>query len=171
MTLKRKTPLKRTAWPKNNRKPMNRVSRARASERRAYAIRREQYLIDHPLCQAYMARFGIDERLAVAELREKQEEGMRITTLFYKGRSIPPSMEIHHRNKSNGERLLNESYWMAVCDWEHAMIERTKDVSRDLGLLCPINARPDGSLPDGSRCLTTAELIDCRARKIERTTT
>lgn len=146
-----------------------RTSKRLRSARKIYLKDKSVYLGKHPLCQITMALNRISEDEA---LRFFWETGTPPRYSRPSGRNwivwqaIPFSTQIHHRNKRDGDaRLLNQDFWMAAAKLPHDWVEKNKTLARKLGLLCPINANPDGFMPDGSRCLTTGELISRRERR------
>ena len=147
---------------------MPRVSPKRRKQGPAYARLRAEHLWNHPLCQITIALERLDEPSLVAEYRASCLTGpieIRVIKAGIAGWTrIDPATQIHHRNKSNGDRYLKKEFFMSAGAAGHDWAERHKDEARRIGVLCPINARPDGSLPDGGRCLTTDELLAVRAR-------
>lgn len=150
------------------RKPIPRISKRRRADLRLYGPARAEFLRQHPLCQITLAILRIDEREALEAFESWTQDtrsGSRLY-LYFRGEKIPFANQIHHRNKSNGsERFLNQDYWMAASEVGHRWAEDKKDQAREIGILLPINAKPDGTLPDGSRCLTTPELLKVRAAR------
>lgn len=133
------------------------VSERRQTQKSEYTREAARYLAEHPYCQIFCFRHELDERAVI------KSRGV----LVFSGKTIevPRSEEIHHRNKRDGVRLLDKRYWMAACREQHDWVEDHKDVSRALGLLLPINARPDGMLADGSHAIATPELMAKKARR------
>jgi hypothetical protein len=143
---------------------MRQVSPRRARENARYRRLEAKYLADHPLCQIFLARHRIDEATVLSVYYDlyARYPGSVIATAW-NGLNIPQSTQVHHRNKRDRTRLNRMEYWMAGSAGEHQWTEDHKDEARAIGILCPINARPDGSMPDGRRCLTTPELMAARA--------
>ncbi len=144
------------------------VATAEKKRLNAYWPLRREYLKAHPLCQITLARFRIDEK----EVLSRFLSGPRLCDQFWFDRTegdkrvaypIPYATQIHHRNKSNGRRRNIQEFWMSAASIPHRWVEQHKDEARAIGLLCPINARPDGTMPDGSQCLPTAHLIYVRS--------
>ena len=158
--LARKTPLKRTGF---KRKPgakkkmafISTIGLERSRELDEYSRRRKAYLAEHPLCQIFIAR----NRLSEGDLIR----ALKTVAILHPPVGLQYATEIHHRNKRNGRRLNIERFWMACCREQHEWVESHKDEARKLGLLCPINADPEGVMPNGSVCLPTSELIIRRA--------
>ena len=151
---------------------IKRVSKAEARRLSAYWPLRRQYLKDHPLCQITLAAARLQEEVMVEAWKKSGSPEIGITVDVGHGNFVllEPATTIHHRNKSNGTRRNRTEYWMSAAPGPHRGTEDHKDTAREIGILCPINARPDGSLPDGRRCLTTAELINHRCTGGNRTT-
>lgn len=139
--MKRKSPLKRYTPLKRGTKRIPARSKARASVDRVYAELRRAYLEEHPLCQATIFEHGLEEASAIVAYQIKDCPGDFIR---YAGHTIPRATEIHHRNKSNGRRKIDERFWLAVCLEMHERIEENKRWARGFGLLLPINADPEG---------------------------
>lgn len=139
---------------KRSGKALPRASSLRSKQRRQYSKLRKVYLLAHPYCQSYIWRNKLSEEKLIVSKGVWYVNGFRCVS--------PPSTQIHHRNKANGSRLLNTDYWLAVCDSEHVTIEEFKDVARKVGFLCPINCKPDGTMPDGTKQPTTTELLASR---------
>ena len=166
--LKRRTPLARgkTRIPARSAK--------KAVEDREYTKRRRAYLEAHPLCQATIFEFGLDEADVVDAYRQLVSrcaiEGYAVESYTYGGRRlhIPIASEIHHRNKSNGPRRNDERFWLSVCREMHDRIETNLAWARGRGLLLPINADRDG-VAGGIRYPTTPELLAAAADKAENT--
>jgi hypothetical protein len=146
--LLRRTPLKRSSRPILRRTPILRLKPKRLQQLLQYWRRIELFLAAHPWCQHWLAEHHCTAAQALAQ-----------------GITPPRSCCVHHRNKRTGKRLNQEDYWMAV-SWEgHQAIENDKAEARRQGYLLPIAADPEGRLPDGTRALTTSELLAERARK------
>lgn len=78
---------------------------------------------------------------------------------------LPRSTEIHHRNKTRGERKLDERFWMAASRYYHDQVEHELAKARQDGFVLPFEADQDGRLPDGTVCPTTPELMARFAQK------
>lgn len=146
---------------------MKQVSDQEKKLQSAYWPLRRKYLKEHPLCQITMALHRIDERTALNLFLPGPEmfpfwfdriEGDKRVAY-----PIPRATQIHHRNKSNGVRRNILEFWMSAARDPHRWVEDHKDEARKLGLLCPVNARPDGTMPDGSQCLPTSHLLYIRS--------
>lgn len=148
--IERRTPLRR-------RERLRSRSPRRANEEETYAVRARAYLRAHPFCQIEIAALGLDEAAVI------RFSGIADSPwgTFHVGRSN----QIHHRNKRRRGRLLDERWWMAAGPVWHGRVESRKDWARSGGLLLPLEADPDGRLPDGTVCPTTAELLLERAQK------
>lgn len=149
--LTRKTPIKRTG--------LKRITKERSGQRRMYNKDCFEYLLAHPFCQIYLARYRIDEESVIALSKESQSG-----IIFINGQLVPRATQIHHRNKARGERLLDKRWWMSACDLEHNWVETHKEEARKLGLLLPIQADAHGRWGAGQQALTTYELIRSLAR-------
>lgn len=122
-----------------------------------YVTLKRQYLTEHPFCQATIARLGLDESEV---LKAWLRKGYGPVFVFaYKGQTIPAAVDIHHRNKSNGPRRCDVHFFLSVARNVHDQIEDNKAWARAEGLLLPINADPEGNLPNGTRGLTTPEFM------------
>lgn len=148
--MKRSSSLSRTT-------PISNVSSRRKTERAEYTREAARYLALHPYCQIFIFRHELSEE---AVLRGKGQ-------LVYMGKTIrvPRASQIHHRNKRDGARLLDQRWWMSASAIEHDWVEHHKDVARALGLLLPINATIDGTWGDGQRALETPALMAKKARR------
>ena len=127
--LNRSGRLRRKTW-------MSRISTKRAAERAEYLYRRSLFLLKHPYCQWWLAEHGKTE----ADLLLKQKGNPCVSKVDkYPGcftfLRVPYSREIHHKNKSRGARLLDESQWMAVSRAGHRWIEAHKSEAREKGYL------------------------------------
>lgn len=163
--IQRRTPIRRG-------KPPRRVSSKRREQNKQYSGDRVLYLIEHPLCQIYIAEHGINEADAVAAFRDQGGVAgpacfgspfAAISRTSFNGHKIPIATQIHHRNKTRGERKLDERFWMSASPKMHNEVEDRKQWARDRGLLLPFNADADGRMPDGIRWMTTPEMIEFRA--------
>lgn len=123
----------------------------RAAQSRKYNVEKALYLQEHPFCQIFIARHGLDED------EVKRENGL----LRRGGHTIvvPIATQIHHRNKRDGERLLDQRWWMSACQMQHDYVEANKSRSRELGLLLPIQADADGCWGAGQSALPTPEFL------------
>lgn len=99
---------KRMAFLKPKKK-IRRFTSKREALKRIYAIRRRDFLIEHPWCA-----WGL-----------KQNPPVRIR-----------SEEIHHTRGRIGRLLTEEKYWLAVSAAGHDWIHNNMDAARRLGLLC-----------------------------------
>lgn len=158
----RRVPLKRgTPMPRG--KPMARqtkrlpfVAKDRVAEKAKYGISKREHMIAHPYCQIWIARRGLDEALVIAN------DGF-IGHDFV----APRATQIHHRNKSRGERLFDPRWLMSACDYEHDYVEHNRLWARAEGFLLPLEADENGITPDGTQHLTTEQLMakkPCLAR-------
>lgn len=147
--LRRKTPLKRGG-------PVYRIPKIKAkrlSERREYSRAKAAYLLAHPFCQVFLARNGIDEREVMRDYSGSSG------AVYFKGKKIPWSNQIHHRNKCRGVLLNDQRWWIACCPAEHEWIENNKGTARLLGFLLPIQANAEGEWGDGNKAQTTPEMM------------
>jgi hypothetical protein len=151
--------------------PFVTIKRVSPKERRrlsAYWPLRQQYLKDHPWCEITIARLRVDPRTidkdGNATIPSMGIQGLECCTV------VPRATQIHHRNKCAGRRRTLVQFWTSAADGPHKWVEEHKAEARAMGLLCPINADPEGKLPDGTRCLDTASLIVVRSRGQDDTT-
>lgn len=144
---------------------LRRRSKKRVAQSSVYALVKAEHLAKHPLDQIFMAKHRIDERKALELLSRCSH--IDISELRFEGFSIPFADQIHHRNKCNGERLIRKEFFMSTAIESHGWAENNKGEARKIGVLCPINAKPDGTMPDGSRCLTTDELMRVRCQLMQ----
>jgi hypothetical protein len=146
----RKTPMKRGGFLRRT-SMLSTASRSRKAQRVQYGRKAAEYLIAHPFDQIWIALRSLDEYLVIAV------DGF----VLVKGQlcRCPRSDQIHHRNKRNGERLTDERWWIATSRGSHEVVEQRKDWAREVGLLLPIQADPDGRWGDGNQALTTPELM------------
>lgn len=86
--------------------PLRKVSKKREAENQKYLRQRTIFLAKYPHCQC-----------CISEFRKY------------------PSTDVHHMNKRNGARLLDEDYWMAVCRGHHDWIHANPSEARRLGWL------------------------------------
>lgn len=178
----RRTPLKRSTKPlrrtplKRSAKPIRRISSKRRVERAEYTRVRLDHLQRHPLCQLTVAFLRLDE---AAVLRAFFASGGK-TGMVHMGPGfandewceafrfnswvIPLATQIHHRNKCQGARLTDARWFSSASPKMHQWVEDHKDEARRDGYLLPINADPDGFMPDGSCGLTTDEWLLVRAK-------
>ncbi len=132
------------------------TSQVRAAQRREYNKMKPAYLAAHPFCQITICRLGLNEQAVITA---------NGSFLYPVGspaavrRQVPFATELHHRNKANGCRLTNFDYIMSASAGAHRWEEEHKDEARAMGILCPINCRPDGTMPDGMKQPTTIELL------------
>lgn len=168
--LKRYTPLKRSSKPlkraplKRSTKRIARVSKRRRKERAEYRDVNTEYLAAHPLCQLMIAVYRLDERQVLAAYREYHFEGARCG-FHFAGKYIPHATQVHHRNKCNGVRLTDERWFTSASEEMHRQVEDNKGWARKEGFLLPFEADPDGRLPNGEQCLTTAEWLISRSSR------
>lgn len=156
--MKRTTPLKRSAAPKRKSFIRSRSSEKRSLDR-IYSVRREAFLERHPLCQYTIASYGFREAEVLEAAEHKSATLLSTTGFKFAGVWIPPSREIHHRNKRHGERLIDERWFVAISYAAHVTIEANKSRARELGFLLPIQADKDGRWGAGNVGLPTDELL------------
>ena len=126
---------------------MKRRSAKRARQTGIYVREEEKFLEAHPFCQAWIFNERLDERFVLA------------SGGIVEGVMVPRSTEVHHRNKKDGDRLLDQRWWLAVCRTQHDWIENHKNLARESGLLLPIQADKDGKWGSGNQGLTTEQLM------------
>lgn len=125
-----------------------RITLERAAQRRLYRIRVKRYLAEHPFDQIEIALLGLNEaKLIEAAGCYRDANGT--------SRRIARSTQIHHRNKADHTRLLDERWWLATNATSHYRVENNKDWARELGLLFPFQADRDGCWGDGNQALET----------------
>lgn len=148
---------------------MRTVSKRRRREKQEYGPERAAHLTEHPLCQLTIARYRLDERRVLeawAAWKFNLVAGVTGQPVFQvDGLVIPYATEIHHRNKCYGARLTDRRWFASASRFGHDWVEGNKTQARAEGFLLPLEADPDGRLPDGSQCLTTDEWIAERAKK------
>lgn len=107
--------------------PLRRISLRRSQELAIYWPRRELFLARHPYCQLWLAEHGM------AEAEASAFEGWVIVG----GRlwRVPRSRQVHHRDKRRGNRLLDETEWMAISPAGHDRLENHKTWARASGYL------------------------------------
>lgn len=170
--IQRRTPLRRTPL-KRSTKPIRRVSKRRRAERTDYTAVRMEHFHLHPLCQLTIAKHRLVEA-QVLRLFALEGGGCGIhegEPAWYYGAGphgdiwIPMATQIHHRNKCNGARLTDVRWFASTGEEMHTWVEDHKDQARAEGYLLPIEADPDGRLPNDSQCLTTDEWLAVRAKQ------
>ncbi len=135
------------------------TTKTRAAQRRRYAKQREIYLLDHPFDMIWIALNGLDEKLVI-----EANGYVRIGGL---SRRAPRSTQIHHRNKCDGDRLLDERFWITSSDATHTQVELRKSWAREEGFLLPIQADANGAWGSGNQGLETPAFMASKIRKIE----
>jgi hypothetical protein len=139
------------------RTPLRRKSPRRRREEPIYKARKAAYLQDHPWCMIWIAMHRLDEAAVIKAGGWAKVDGLL--------RKAPPSREIHHRNKSWADRWLDQRWWMASSPTWHDHVEANKSWARSVGCLLPIEADPDGMLPNGRQCLETPAFMESMALK------
>ncbi len=124
---------------------------------RQYLQDKAVYLAAHPFCQIHIAIFGLDEALVIERGGKVSAGGQWF---------VPRSTDIHHRNKRDGERLLDQRWWISCCRENHDLVERCKAWARDNGLLLPIQADSEGRWGTANQALTTPEFLVFRIKKV-----
>jgi len=100
---KAKAPIKRT--------PLKKVSKSMRRKSVIYFERRVEFLREHPVCGACLAR----------------------------GINPAPSAQLHHSRGRIGRLYLDERFWIGVCAPCHAWIhEEAPNEARELGLLASV---------------------------------
>lgn len=138
---------------------MKRITASRAAERREYTNRWVAYLAAHPLDQIAIALHGFDEDAILAAIPDSP----RFKGVLWQGAIIGYSDQIHHRNKTDHGRLLDERWWLATNLASHTFIEEHKGWARENGFLLPIQADSEGRWGAGNQGLTTPEFMKARA--------
>lgn len=141
------------------RSDLPRSSSQRAQQRRQYNKRKPSFLLDHPFCQITIAYLGLDEADVIKHNGAYRKDHQVCCGAEGYCFSVPRADQLHHRNKTNGIRLINFDYIMTSCAPAHTWLENHLNLARALGLLCPINCKPDGTMPDGTKQPTTTELL------------
>ena len=133
--------LQRKPSQKKPRKPLRRVAKKRAKHLREYSARVKVWLIEHPVCEVWCRENGW-QWASYSELLGARYT--RISAPYYLidfcakslfANGAPSATQCHHMNKRRGVRLLDESYWLAVCDENHKRIENNKAWARANGYL------------------------------------
>ncbi len=109
--IQRHKPIARSTKPLK-RTPLKRVSKKRAKENRTYMKLREEFLANHPYCEAFHVIFG--PRISMS--------------------ATPASTEVHHKIDRRAH-FLDVSSWLAVSRLSHLWIHANPGQARKLGLL------------------------------------
>jgi hypothetical protein len=134
--IQRRKPLSRRGAPLR-RTALRRVSKKRAKQLREYSTRRERYLRAHPICEVWCS----ENRFRWINDRTYEQGGLdgnlRIldASQLFGAYRAPVATEIHHTNGRTGDRLTDESFWLAVCRQSHEWIHGNPKKSRSLGFL------------------------------------
>lgn len=96
---------------------LKRVSSKRAKENRIYTERRKAFLIANPLCEACTY-----DRIHRCMINRSDMTGSRAD-------------QIHHKDGREGDLLLDESKWMAICGLHHDFIHQHPNEARKRGWL------------------------------------
>lgn len=140
---------------KAQRRRIPRTKPGRRRQRDAYGAQRAAYLLAHPFCQIWIARWNLDEADVIAASGRAVVDGEAM--------DCPLATEIHHRNKCYGARLLDERWWMSASRAGHEWVEDDKRSARAAGFLLPFEADADGRSPGGLQALTTPAFMASRA--------
>lgn len=106
---------------------IRKVSPKRAKENRKYTLARLRYLSEHPYCQIFIRRHGLDEYYVFRNGGVVYSRGYWL--------AVPKATEIHHSKKPKCKYLLDESTWFSCCREQHEWVENHKSEARQLGLL------------------------------------
>lgn len=122
--LKRKGAVGRLSKPQEGSQParkprtgLKRVSSKRAKENRKYTTQRKAFLIANPLCEACTY-----DRIHRCMINRSDMTGSRAD-------------QIHHKDGREGDLLLDESKWMAICGPHHDFIHQHPNEARKRGWL------------------------------------
>lgn len=118
-----KKPLKRT--------PIRRVSKKRAKANRTYAALRRDYLIEHPFCQIYIKRFGLNE----GEIIKMNGAYREVNCGFVYWKMVPMAYEIHHTKHPKWKYLNDTSTWLSACRDMHMWAHNHPSEAREKGCL------------------------------------
>ncbi len=149
--IQRKAFLKRSTQPLK-RTPLKRAKPKRRKEKAEYARAEAIYLAAHPFCQIQIAMRGANERSVIEN--GGWDGDVRIAR----------STQVHHRNKRDSARLLDERWWMSAGFASHIIVESRKNWSRSEGYLLPIQADADGRWGDGNQALETPAFMASKVR-------
>jgi len=94
-----------------------------------YRERQRRFLREHPFCEFWLACRGATQAEAIAARGWVRCNGV--------WRRALRSSEVHHRDKRRGNRLLDETQWLAVSRRSHRWIEEHKRAARESGFLRP----------------------------------
>jgi hypothetical protein len=144
------------------RTPIRRVSKKLSAEKKEYTLVRALFLEEHPLCQVSIREAGMtEEHVLECWRRAGSEPGRSIAVIDSRGKTrvIPPSRQIHHRNKRHGTRLTDVRWFLSVSIDFHAVIEQNLSWARSRGYSLDISCDPDGFTPAGVQALTTDQLM------------
>ena len=117
-------------------KPLPRVTKKRAKENRQYNARVKVWLTEHPVCEVWCKENGfkwVAPGIYHSLVDGKQYPGVGLIYAFEW--LAPRATQCHHRNKRRKSMLLDERYWLAVCDENHKRIEENKSWARANGFL------------------------------------
>ena len=78
-----------------------------------YRLIREQFLREHPWCEACSQIYGLTGK-----------------------RGLHPANDVHHRQGRAASLLTDVSKFLSVCRTAHIWIDANRDKARELGLLC-----------------------------------
>jgi hypothetical protein len=118
--------------PKKAKKGLSPRSKRGIARNREYKKLKDQFLIDHPYCQHYMAENGIDEKVAIDNLGIVLVN--RLGNWCYL--DIPRSSEIHHK-KGRGKYHLDVSTWMATREGHSLFIHGDPKTAYERGYMLP----------------------------------
>jgi len=136
--LLRRTPLRRSNKP-IARSPIRRVSKKRSGQLREYSKRRAIFLALHPVCEVWCAENWWEWIPAPPGCgpwyrRVGDESGSAVNdNVLLNNHGAPRADQVHHKNKRRGEMLLDEAFWLAVCDEKHKRIENNLAWARERG--------------------------------------
>lgn len=129
--LQRKTPLKRglsqlrrTPLKKKPSKGLRPRSKKRAAQESVYRKKAALFLQKHTHCKVCQ---DLGMTGAILELDTPNYRGIfQIPT---------PATEVHHMGRRHGKWLLDERFWLPVCNPHHLFIEQHGDWAREHGYL------------------------------------
>lgn len=124
------------------RRPIRKRTPARAKQERQYNARVKVWLKEHPVCEVWCHEKGwrwashSEQHGAMYQRISAPYYLIDFGSLYLLTRShARASTQCHHRNKRRGAMLLDERYWLAVCDENHKRIEENKSWARANGFL------------------------------------
>jgi hypothetical protein len=97
---------------------LRRVSNKRAKQNKEYMKRRAEFLLSHPWCQVWLDDNKVEEWQVTCTGMVLDPQCVHFCS------QVPRATEIHHKRGRTGERLNDETYWMAVSATGHNWIHK-----------------------------------------------